>query len=87
MPLLLCTETLLLYPPPKVGQQDLSEAVSNFLAVLRMDQTASDLQCPQRLFGLCAGALLVSPLRAGAAVFVEQPLRHQVDDDRADWCE
>lgn len=86
-PLLLCTDLLLLYPPWKVRQQDFCEAVSDFLATLHMDQRASDFQWPQRLFGLCAGALLVSPLRAGAAVFVEQLLRHQVEGDRADWCE
>lgn len=43
-------------------------------STLYMDQTASDIQCPQRQFGLCAGALLVSPLRAGAAAFVGQTL-------------
>lgn len=85
-PCWLCMDTLLLYPPQKVRQKDLSEAVPNFLATLQMDQTASDLQCPQGLFGPCAGALLLSPLRAGAAAFVEQPLGHPVDGDRADWC-
>lgn len=84
LPLLLCTDTLLLYPPRKVRQQDLSEAVPKFHFVHGPNSLWHPVS-PEAVWAVCwrpAGVTLES---RSCCVCGTNP-GHQGDADRADWC-